>query len=81
VVLGTLFVIAPAAETAALSDALHEAVADTDGVAAGATALPNDAGVLVRILGEAPEPVRVARRDGWRAARAELLDAPIPGRA
>ena len=80
VVLGTLFVIAPAAETAALSDALHEAVADTDGVAAGATALPNDAGVLVRILGEAAEPVRVARRDGWRAARAELLDASIPGR-
>lgn len=121
---GTLFVVAPAADSTALSDAIHEAVSvDTvaspesdepasDGVdggtvstslgddrssaasseavsdaatetreaEAGATALPNEAGVLVRAVGETTEPVRELLRAGWQVARRELLDAPTPQR-
>lgn len=121
---GTLFVVAPAADTTALSDAIHEAVcvdpvpgpagdepasdgvddgtastphgdgrpsaASSDPVSdaatatrraeAGATALPNGAGVLVRAVGDTTEPVRESLRAGWRVARRELLDAPIPPR-
>jgi len=85
-VVGTLFVVAPDADATALSDALHEAVAaegpagaETPGDA-GATTLPNDAGVLVRALGETSEPVRAAIREAWGVARRELLDAPLPPR-
>jgi len=85
-VVGTLFVVAPGADAAALSDAVHDAVTG-DGpersvgtVDAGATTLPDGAGVLVRALGETSEPIRAVLRDAWGVARRDLLDAPLPSR-
>jgi len=84
-VFGHLFVVAPAADAAALSDAVHEAAADSDdgsdvrGVA-GATALPNGAGALVRAVGPTTEPVQNRLRAGWSAARERLVGAPAPTR-
>lgn len=80
-VYGTLFVVAPAGDTDELSDALHDAVTGGDVAAtAGATGLPNGAGVLVRALGETTTPVRTALRRAWDAGRRRLLDAPVPPR-
>ena len=76
-VYGTLFVVAPDRDTEGLSDALHEAVAD-DEARAGATALPNDAGVAVRALGDRAETVSAALHSAWDHAREELIDAPAP---
>jgi urease accessory protein len=76
-VYGTLFVIAPETETATLSDTLHEAVAD-ETARAGATALPNGAGVGVRALGDRAETVQSALTTAWDIARTELIDAPAP---
>lgn len=76
-VYGTLFVVAPDHETGALSDDLHAAVSSTD-ARAGATALPNDAGVAVRALGYRAEYVAESLRAAWDAARRKLLDAPAP---
>ena len=76
-VYGTLFVVAPDHETGALSDDLHAAVSSTD-ARAGATALPNDAGVAVRALGHRAEHVTESLRAAWDAARRKLLDAPAP---
>ena len=76
-VYGTLFVVAPDADTDALSDDLHAAVTDADGRAA-ATELPNSAGVVVRALGDRAADVESAVHTAWDAARRELLDAPAP---
>jgi urease accessory protein len=93
-VLGTLYVLAPAADTAALADRLHAAVAPADGpsggasvdangdadrgVAAGATRLPNGAGVLVRVLGHRADPVTDRLHAAWDSAREGLLDVGAP---
>ncbi|PSQ42943.1 urease accessory protein UreD [Halobacteriales archaeon SW_7_68_16] len=93
-VLGTLYVVAPAADADALSDRLHGAAvgasvaagdddgdtgSDTDDtVRAGATALPNDAGVAVRALGHRAETVTAALRAAWGEAREELLGVGAP---
>lgn len=80
-VYGTIFVVAPAADAEALSDDVHEAVRDTDApVDAGATTLPNGAGVAVRALAETTEPVRDSLRAGWDVARRRLCDATAPPR-
>ena len=78
-VVGTLYVLAPAVETAPLGDAIHDAVtaASPDDTLAGATTMPNDAGVVVRSLGEATPGVRAALDAAWTTARAEILDDSI----
>lgn len=78
-VFGQLYVVAPAAEEAGLSDAVHRAVADGP-AAAGATRLPNDAGLLVRAAGERADPVREQLRAGWSVARRRLVGAGAPDR-
>jgi urease accessory protein len=76
-VLGTTLVVAPDEDTAGLSDTLHAAVADGEGDA-GATALPNDAGVLVRALGDRAETVSETLHAAWDRARRDLVGAPAP---
>lgn len=76
-VYGTLFVVAPATDAPALSDTVH---ARMDADRAGATHLPDGAGVLVRALGDTATAVREPLRAAWDAARQELLDAPAPPR-
>ncbi|WP_101296018.1 urease accessory protein UreD [Halegenticoccus soli] len=78
-VYGTTFVVAPGRNAAALSDTLHEAASDADSDArAGATELPNDAGVAVRALGDCANAVQTVLHAAWDCARRELLDAPAP---
>jgi len=74
---GTLLVVAPSPDAAALSDALHDVVADAE-ARAGATALPNGAGVAVRALGDRTETVQATLHVAWDRARRELIDAPAP---
>ena len=74
---GTLFAVAPGADAGALSDALHDAVADCE-ARAGATELPNGAGAVVRALGGSAEPTQAALHAAWDCARRELVDQPAP---
>ncbi|KOX94018.1 urease accessory protein UreD [Haloarcula rubripromontorii] len=76
-VYGTAFVLAPDRDEDELSDALHAVVADGE-ARAGATALPNGAGVGVRALGDRAETVQSTLHAAWDHARRELLDAPAP---
>jgi len=80
-VVGTLYVFAPAADTDALADALHDRLADHT-VAAGASVLTDDAGVTVRVLGDRSADVTDAVEAAWDEARAQLLGvgAPLEGR-
>jgi urease accessory protein len=78
-VFGHLYVVAPGTDGAGLSDVVHRAV--TDGRAtAGATPLPNDAGLLIRATGETTDPVREQLRAGWDAARQQLVGTGAPDR-
>jgi urease accessory protein len=77
---GTLFVVAPAVDAVALSDALHERASAAGPAQAGGTALPNDAGVLVRATGEDAAPVGQALQAAWDEARRERIDSRAPER-
>ena len=92
-VLGTLYVLVPGDESDALddlSDRLHAAVSgatrtvddsgetDPDAARAGATRLPNDAGIVVRALGHRAETVTGSLRAAWDEARTDLLGVGAP---
>ncbi|MBX0295227.1 urease accessory protein UreD [Haloarcula nitratireducens] len=76
-VYGTLFVVAPGTDAAGTSDELHAVVTDCE-ARAGATALPNGAGVAVRALGDRAETVQSALHAAWDSARRDLVGAPAP---
>jgi urease accessory protein len=76
-VYGTTFVVVPDTDSKGLSDALHDVVTDCE-ARAGASALPNDAGVAIRALGDRAEVVTEALHAAWDHARRELLGAPAP---
>ena len=81
-VVGTLYVFAPTAtDTDALAEALHERLADRE-VTAGASALKDDAGVTVRVLGDRSADVTAAVEAAWDETRKTVLGvgAPLEGR-
>ena len=45
---------------------------------AGASRLPNDAGLSYKVLGRETEPVKAMVRAFWQLVRREVADAPIP---
>lgn len=45
---------------------------------AGVSRLPNDAGLIYKVLGMETEPVKVKVRDFWNLARQQVTGAPIP---
>jgi urease accessory protein len=56
-----------------------DAEIDADaGYMAGASRLPNDAGLAYKVLGRETEQVRARVREFWRVVRHEVLGAPIP---
>jgi urease accessory protein len=65
-----------------LAEAVLEHVdAKTDPVAgcmAGASRLPNEAGLAYKVLGHETEPVRAKVREFWQLVRHQALGAPIP---
>ena len=52
---------------------------DTEtGCMAGASRLPNDAGLVYKVLGKETEPVKAKIREFWRLVRREVVGAAIP---
>jgi urease accessory protein len=71
-VVGSLYAVTPGADARGLADAVHERLAD-GGPRAGASALPGDAGVFLRVLGDWSRPVEAA----LRSARDEIRQTTI----
>lgn len=71
-VVGSLYAVTPGADARELADAVHERTADGE-TRAGASALPGDGGVFLRVLGERTRPVEAT----LRAARDEIRRATI----
>jgi urease accessory protein len=78
--IGSLVALAPHADVERLTAAMDMAVAGCLGAIGGAGLLPNQAGVLVRTLGETSASVRTMLEQAWRAARLELCGLPLPPR-
>ena len=76
-VVGTLFVLTKQ-PTRELIDLLRTALAEHAQVLSGVGELPNDSGVVVRLLGPASKAVRAALRSAWSSVRLELIGAPAP---
>ncbi|MGQ3413718.1 urease accessory protein UreD [Natrinema sp. LN54] len=62
----------------ALTEAVHNRVADRDGVHVGVSRLPYDAGVIVRLLGHRQANVTEALRGAWDETRLATLGVGIP---
>lgn len=77
-VVATVMLITPPAHAARVL-AQFPATVHT-GLAAGASRLPNDAGLVYRVLGLESEPVRDQVREFWAAVRREVVDRPVPER-
>lgn len=77
-VLGTLYAFAPATDTETLADEIHDRTSGREGVAAGVSALADDAGVSVRTLGHRSEAVVGTIEAAWAGVRAATLGTDIP---
>jgi len=76
-VYGTLYVLAPSEDCESLVDAIHERIAGGP-AKAGATTLPNSAGVVVRALGSESEPVTETLHAARDESRQAVLGVPAP---
>lgn len=76
-VIGTLYVFAPSADTATITEMIHGRLTDHE-VAAGVSPLRNEAGVTVRVLGDRSADVTTAIEAAWNETRQELLDVGAP---
>lgn len=76
-VVGSLYVIAPAVDTDALTERIRNCLAD-DGAHAGVSALPNEAGACVRVLAAREAEATGAVRTAFDAARRGTLGVGAP---
>lgn len=82
-VVGTLFGITRTLPAAALADALHHACLSDPVFAAvqwGVSDLPDDTGVIIRIVGEGSRTVQEAHHAAWHQLRMALLGVGVPPR-
>lgn len=79
-VFGSLLVLTPKTHADRLFDTLAPGFDDETGVAVGASRLPHDAGLIVRVLGHESAPVVEAIRRLWALVRAEVVGARLPDR-
>lgn len=77
-VLGTLYVVSTALDATTVSDRVHERVSREDGIRAGASTLPNDSGILVRLLGHRAPDVNDGLYDAWDEIRQLIFGVDAP---
>lgn len=61
-----------------LTEAVHDRIADRDGVHVGVSRLPYDAGVIVRLLGHRQADVTETLRGAWDETRQAILGVGTP---
>jgi urease accessory protein len=76
----TLYIVTRRHDARLLADRLHAALELQPEVIGGASTLPNDSGVALRILGPTSRAVGAALHAAWDVARLVVLGAPAPDR-
>ena len=77
-VLGNVILCTPPEPAARIHDIVGARVDRAAGLAYGACRLPNDAGLIFKVLGRDTAPVKATVREFWRVARREIAGADIP---
>jgi urease accessory protein len=77
-VLASVTLAAPPPLAQAVFEHADAAIDSGAGYMAGASRLPNDAGLVYRVLGKETEPVTAKVREVWQLVRHEALGAAIP---
>ncbi|OZV59661.1 urease accessory protein [Brucella melitensis] len=77
-VFGNLILLTPKTHADRLFETIDPVFDMDEGIAWGASRLPNDAGLLFKVLGMESAPVRAAIRKIWEAARQEVTGASLP---
>lgn len=77
-VVANVVLLTSAARVDRVLDRIPDAWAMTGPAVAGASRLPNGAGLIYRVLGTDSEPVRAVVRDFWSLVRQETVGAPLP---
>jgi urease accessory protein len=77
-VFGSLFVLTGPAHADAILDGAEPLFGADAAVVSGASRLPNDAGLLFRLLGIGSGPVKERIRELWGIVRQETTGAPVP---
>ena len=75
-VLANIVVVTPPEAAAAILARTPASVGPD--LAAGASRLPNDAGLIYRVLGMETEPVQAAVREFWDVVRQTVVGVPVP---
>jgi urease accessory protein len=77
-VFGNVILCTPAGVAARIHDLVDADVDLAQGVAFGACRLPNDAGLVCKVLGRETAQVKTKVREFWEVARKEITGAGIP---
>lgn len=77
-VVASVTLAAPPPIAEAVLEHVDATIDSSAGCMAGAGRLPNDAGLVYKVLGKETEPVRAMVREFWQLVRHEVLGAPIP---
>lgn len=77
-VLGNVVLLTPKDHADRIHARVEADVKLADGVAFGACALPNDAGLIFKVLGHETLQVKAKVREFWGIAREEITGTPIP---
>ncbi len=77
-VFGNVILCTPAANADRVLAQIDAEVDREQGVAFGACRLPNDAGLIYKVLGRETAQVKAKVREFWEVARREITGAAIP---
>jgi len=78
-VVGNMYILTKTKYVAELMTEINSVVLNFSNISGGATILPRDSGVLVRILGEVAQDIRVAMYEIIRITRKIILNASFSG--
>lgn len=77
--IGNMYIMTPKKHVEELNQQINEALGSFANLYAGATILPNDAGVMIRMLGDQFSTLRNAIFEVVRITRKKILNAPFSG--
>lgn len=79
-ILGNLYIISPGINSNEISDLVHKLINENENedIGGGATVLPNDCGVLLRVLGHNSRTVSKVLNRAWDEVRKSILGVEAP---
>ena len=77
-VFGNVYLLTPPENAGAILESLDAGFDQKEGIAWGTSELPNQAGLLFKVLGHESGPVSRKVREFWTVVRRAVKDRPVP---